>query len=151
MTIWLDSAILYAKKQIQLDPESGNGYKNLGFALWQKEGPDAALPEFLRSRALGGVTSNNMIGTIYMNRGIYDSAYFYFDERIQRRKSPFTMMRIGQLYLDLGQYDSARTYLEQAFLLDPQMIDLKVTLIEASLDLGNYESARSYIELYLPT
>jgi len=50
---WADSAVLYAKKMVQLEPESGEAHRALGFAMWAQKGAKAAMIEFKKAATLG--------------------------------------------------------------------------------------------------
>jgi adenylate cyclase len=148
---WADSAVLYAKKMVQLAPESGQAYRALGFALWAQKGAKAAMVQFKTASKLGSNAVHSMMGTIYIEQCKFDSAYFYLRKpKTTNRGEMFDLMRLGKLYLELNLYDSAKHYLEKAYLLNPNLTDLKVELIEASITTEDFEAARQYIDLYLP-
>lgn len=76
-------------------------------------------------------TSNNFLGSDYINLGEYDEAYYYFTEsfRISRAikdslQTAIALHNVGTVFKELGQYDIALDHIELSRKLSSQINDL---------------------------
>lgn len=91
----IDEAIALCKKAIQLDPDFGNPYNDIGCYLIQKGDVDAAIPWLEQAKAA---------------------------KRYEPRQFPY--MNLGRIYLKKGHLQHAITEFKSALRIDPENVDL---------------------------
>jgi TolB-like protein/class 3 adenylate cyclase/Tfp pilus assembly protein PilF len=147
-TVWIDSAIFYANKSIEIDPENSLGYYALGFTSNERNGLEKGMPYFLKSSELGYPAANSPIGAYYLFKkdSRPDSAYFYFRKGLQMDPTdPVLCMRLGNLWDELGSFDSAKFYFEKSYFLNPDQLDVKFALSSCFIKFKKYAEGINYI------
>ncbi len=92
----------------------------------------ARLPVALASKDSAHIAStNNYLGSDYVNLGEYDEAYFYFTEsfRISRAikdslQTAIALHNVGTVFKEIGQYDIALDHIELSRKLSEQLNDI---------------------------
>jgi Tfp pilus assembly protein PilF len=83
----VDEAIAECKKAIQLDPEFGNPYNDIGAYLIEKGDYDAALPWLERALVSHRYDSYHYphfnLGRVYMAKEMYGKARHHFEQALQ--------------------------------------------------------------------
>ncbi len=87
------------------------------------------------------------IANMYFQLGDYDESERYFRryaELFPNRSEGH--MNLSQFYSATGDFERARTSLEHAQMLDPEELDLALTLVILNLKTGRYDESRRIIE-----
>lgn len=122
-----EDAIFHFEKAIELEPDVGVYYNNLGRAWYFLGRHERALAILNRAMTLSpndaGVRAN--IGDAYRQQGKYDEAVRFYHAALELGRSDTAMLSrvnydLGNLYLKRGEFKSAEYRLDRAISLDPQ-------------------------------
>lgn len=129
---WADSALVAARRAVDLDPELAEGHEALGQVYQVKGRPREGLEAYRRAAELdpNDHASAESIGGTYEFLGRYDEAIRWF--RRSARLAPddtYPRSRLAYAYTFLGMDATAKEWLRDALVLDPKSIHLR--LLEA--------------------
>ena len=113
-----DSAIVYFKKAVEMDPSYIAGYNNIGASYMNLEESDSAFAYYRKAVNLDSTYPNAALnlGLLYHSLSKYDSAIIYLQKAIRLNPSNGrTYYRLACSYALNNQADDAVSYLKQAF------------------------------------
>ena len=106
-----------------------------------------ALCKYFEDKSSYGITAVNL-GEVYMNKGDYDSAHYYFDISLKAvdgtEDAPYTLNDMGALYMLENNYDKAIEIQTKAYLLAKEL-DLKSDWAIALIGLAKSYKAKKDI------
>ncbi len=145
-----DSALVYARRSLDLDPASANAYTGLA-AMYGHQGM-LALEERMAREALRRDPENSLavrrLGESYHERGDFLQALRYHREtvRLQPTDGAYRSF-VGHVYLDLEAYGSAERWYRGALALKPGELGALEGMVELYLKREMPDSARHYADV----
>ena len=149
----LESALLNAKKAIDVEPRSAEGHNVL--ALVYSRLGEAGLAEqyFVSGIAIEPRNSylHNAYGTLLCGQKRYDEADREFNVALENplyTTPALTLSNAGHCAKESGDLDGAERYLRRALEIDPRLPTALFWMADISFLNGNFLSARAYLQRY---
>jgi tetratricopeptide (TPR) repeat protein len=132
-----------AQHAVNLSPENGSAYYNLGVALSDLKRHDEAIAAYKKAIAIEPrATRFNGLGNVYRDLGRHDEAIAEFQRAIQLDpKFAAPHNGLGNVYRALGRHEEAIAAYQRAIQLDPQDAYPHHGLGNVYRDLGRHEEA----------
>ena len=144
----LDEAMPWLRKAVEIDPELGGAWVNLGVAL--RRGGDVQAAEAAYHQALEAdpstVAAYQNLASLLRARGRDQEAeeLLALAARLSSR-NPFSYLALGDISLAHGRTVEARRFYQRALRLDREDAEAYAALGEAALAAGNPEEARKWL------
>jgi tetratricopeptide (TPR) repeat protein len=147
-----DSALLYYRRCISINPTYKNAYYNIGIYHYQEEKFDSALYYFRNAVGLNASYANayNYLGITFLGMQQYDSARVTLHKVIELDPNyEIGYYNLALAYYNLKQFDTAIRYSKKAIALYPTYSNAYLNLGLAYSSKQQYDSATKYYRLSL--
>jgi tetratricopeptide (TPR) repeat protein len=145
-----DSALLYYRRCISINPNYKNAYYNIGIYHYQEEKFDSALYYFRNAVGLNASYANayNYLGITFLGMKQYDSARVTLHKVIELDSNyEIGYYNLALAYYNLNQFDTAIRYSKKAIALYPTYSNAYLNLGLAYSSKAAYDSATKYYRL----
>lgn len=147
--VWMDSALVYGKIAVRLNPKLAEAYKALASAYDGQGEIELALANYEKAIELNPNYWSALLnyGQLKKLNGNYDEALYWL--RKANVLAPGDIMgniSISMLYSDLNCFDAAIEWGEKALALDSDNRFANSFLGEVYLNSGDYKNAKKYFE-----
>ena len=143
----LDSAIVYGRRAIVLDPTRAAAYSSLGWVLDHSGDSEAALQAHRRAVELSPSHSGGLAALHHWSFGRLDeAAHWWAPALASAPTNTNTYWQAGKTYLCLGMLSRARELLGKSVAFEPSFAWAQHTLTLVFLREGNRGQARAQIE-----
>ncbi|MFZ1292018.1 MAG: hypothetical protein WAR79_18115 [Melioribacteraceae bacterium] len=147
---WIDSALVYGKKSIIINPNLAEGYKALANAYERKDEFELSFHYYEKSIRLNPNywTAIQNFGQLKMSMGIYDEA-FYWILRANELAPDNVMgnLSVSMIYKNLNCNKSAILWAKKSILLDPSYPFSISYLGDLYLNINDIKNAKKYFEM----
>ena len=139
---WLDDALNFINRALELAPEQPAIHSLMGDILLLQKRPECALNALLQARKLGDGSSQISfnIGSAYLALASYEDAKIYFDQALAiNSQMVVALVNKGLAEHSLMNLDAAIACFDEALRFEPENIDAKWNKSHVLLTLGRYE------------
>ena len=149
----LESALLNAKKALEVEPRNAEGHNVLALIYTRLGENTLAERHFVSGLKIEPRNSylHNAYGTVLCSAGRYDEADREFNLALQNplyTTPAVSLSNAGHCAQDRGDIPAAESYLRRALEIDPRLPAALLAMGEISFTNGNLMSARAYLERF---
>ncbi len=152
-----ETAIGFYNKALELDKQYSDAWSGLSSGYlrgaylfnYGYHWLDSAKTASEKALALDGNSAEalNALASVYMIRGLYDTALVYFKKAIEYDPSYFSVMQnIGQIYFYKGSLDDAMVWLKRAVALGPTEAGPRTDISRIYISIGAYDKAEVWLK-----